>query len=755
MSMDQESFQSDTSSCSDPVNVNEYSSYYETQLLVTEKILNDEQFNDEVDAAAALLNKSYEDPESIESQISTEEDTQNAPFYQVQKSHTFPEINFYYKICSNKIKNGDIRANDHGATANEAITLTSALRVKHHISDSLHVDIHKVINEILGQNFLPATEYLLKKNLFNNNSLITYLYCPNCTILLGTLFDGANNIFCENCRNIIDKNNSTPNYFIYCNIAKSFSRILEQEDLCDNIKEEHCPNSENICDVGDGTLHKELINATNLKELCTFEYFIDGAPIFKSSENSAWFIKVILNCLRQRIRFKHVLTVAVGMSNKCFNMQLFLIPFVKWSKFLFEVGVKYKAKDESEKIKKFLPFCLKADKGAIPKICLISAFNTQFACTYCLHPNKTVDSRIYNKYIILDETPASRTNEMWMHDAQISNADVRVHGLCGKTVLFEIPYVKFPQHLSIEPIHCLYLGVTKYIADHLWLKPSRFDYYIGRPLAIKRIDTILKNVRLPEFPDSRLPKSLSNRALWKSSQWKYWCLYLSIPILQTTLLHHKYINHWGNFVKGTYNLSKEVISKTDIEVADKCFFNFTFGMQTLYGSQYMTSNIHSLNHLAESVILLGPLWAHSASCDESSIGSSKLDVTGTKGICEQIMNRSLFKENVFDVINELCGSDAVKSLCSDLTHFKGIRNHGFSVYGNVKYEENETVSYPRAVRDNVVYKSESRQIDTRNFDCCVRLNDNRFAIILKILNPTKNTLLFQLEFLNVTPGPVF
>lgn len=308
---------------------------------------------------------------------------------------------------------------------------------------------------------------------------------------------------------------------------------------------------------------------------------------------------------------------------------------------------------------------------------------------------------------------------MWLHDAEISNTDVRIRGICGKTILFEIPYVKFPHHLSIEPVHCLYLGVTKYIADHLWFKPSRFDYYIGRLRAITRIDSILKTVRLPEFPDSRLPKSLSNRALWKASQWKHWCLYLSIPILQTTLLHHKYISHWGNFVKATYNLSKEEISKTDIAVADKCFFNFTFGMQSLYGSQFMTSNIHSLDHLAELVILLGPLWAHSASCDESSIGSSKLDVTGTKGIGKQIMNRSLFKQNVYNMVNE-CESELIKHLCIEFTHFRGIRNHGFSVYGNAKYEENETVSYPRALRDNVVYRSESRQIDTRNFDCCIR-----------------------------------
>lgn len=732
----------------------EFSSDPETELLPSENDYNQnytESYVQNFNLAAELYFESYEMPESNESETSSVEHMQTDSFLQVQKSHSFSEIFFLGKTFSNKIKNGDIRVNEHGITAKEANTLTSALRVKHHISDSLHVDIHRIINEILGHdNFLPATEYLLKKNIYNNNSLITYLYCPNCIILLGNLFDGINYIECETCGDIIHKNNSTQNYFIYCNIAQLFSQILEQEH--DNIKEEHRSISENICDVGDGTLHKELIKATNLTDLSTYDYFIDSAPIFKSSENSAWFIKVVLNCLNEHIRFKRVLTVAVSVTSKNFNMQVFLIPFVKWANYLFETGVKYNATDGSEKTRKFLPLCLKADKGAIHKICLISAFNAQFGCPYCLHPNKTVDSRIYNKYILLDEKPIRRSNEMWLNDAQISSSEVRIRGICGKTVLFEIPYIKFPQHLCIEPIHCLYLGITKYVADHLWFKSSRFDYYIGRPLAIKRIDSIFKKIRLPEYSDSRLPKSISNRALWKASQWKYWCLYLSIPILQTTLLHPKYINHWGNFVKGTYLLSKEKIYKDDVAVADKCYFNFTFGMQTLYGSQYMTSNVHSLDHLAEQVTLLGPLWAHSASCDESSIGSSKLDVTGTKGICEQIMNRSLFKENVYNMINEFCETDSVRNLCIDLTRFRGTRNHGFSVYGNAKYGENETVSYPRAIRDNVVYKSECRQIETRNFDCCVRLNDNTFAIILNILCPAlSRTVLFEIEFLNVTP----
>lgn len=103
----------------------------------------------------------------------------------------------------------------------------------------------------------------------------------------------------------------------------------------------------------------------------------------------------------------------------------------------------------------------------------------------------------------------------------------------------------------------------------------------------------------------------------------------------------------------------------------------------------MTSNIHSLEHIVESVIRLGPLWTHSAICDESSIGSSKLDVTGTKGVVEQIMKRSLLKEKIFNMIRMNCKSTSVKALCNEFTNNYSNHKDYFNVYGTAKYEENE------------------------------------------------------------------
>lgn len=689
---------------------------------------------------------------SSESEFSLLEENQFEEKQLVQKSHDFSEITCHeIKTPSYNIANGSSRVFDESVTINEAMTLTTALRVKHHISDSLHIDIHKIVNKILGREILPESEYLLKKSIFNDNESIVYLYCTDCSTLLGNLFDKIDSIYCNKCKKVVKKNISVPNYFIYSNIAKSFSQLLEEQDLFDNLKIE-CPNNTNdeyICDVGDGTLHKELRELSKRVDICTFEYFIDGAPVFKSSENSVWYIKVILNCIKENVRFKRVLTVAVGMGNTNFNMQTFLIPLTKWAEYLFNSGVTYTNKHGIKITKYFLPFCLKCDKGAVHKVCLCSAFNGEYGCNFCLHPNKTVDGRIYNKYVVLNEKADRRSNEMWLNDAELASSALRIRGIRGKTILYRMPFVKFPQHISIEPIHCLYLGVSKYMVDHLWFKPSGYEFYIGRPLAIKRIDALLINLRLPEYADSRLPKSLSNRSNWKASQWKYWCLYISIPILLTTIIDKKYINHWGHFVKATYILSKEKIQKDKVIEADKLYFDFVYGIQMLYGSEFMTSNIHSLEHISETVIRLGPLWAHAASCDESSIGKSKLDVTGTRGVLEQIINRSLLKESFFSKVNHMCEAESVKYICYNLTQGRVNYNSAeFSVYGTVKYEEaSGLTSYPRAIRNGIVLRSEARQIGTRNFDCSINLQDGRFAIIKKILCHN-NAVFFELEILN-------
>jgi len=61
-----------------------------------------------------------------------------------------------------------------------------------------------------------------------------------------------------------------------------------------------------------------------------------------------------------------------------------------------------------------------------------------------------------------------------------------------------------------------------------------------------------------------------------------------------------------------------------------------YATKHLAGSRYMSANIHSLLHLANSVRNLGPLWVHSCFPFESMNGNILKNFHGSQGVEKQV-----------------------------------------------------------------------------------------------------------------------
>ncbi|KAK3910137.1 HEAT repeat-containing protein 5A [Frankliniella fusca] len=89
-------------------------------------------------------------------------------------------------------------------------------------------------------------------------------------------------------------------------------------------------------------------------------------------------------------------------------------------------------------------------------------------------------------------------------------------------------------------------------------------------------------------------------------------------------------------VKGISLLNQESISIDNINEADEIFKQFCCGFQNIYGLRHMSSNIHLLRHLAQSVRETGPLFVTSAYKFEDLNGKMASLVHGTTQAPKQI-----------------------------------------------------------------------------------------------------------------------
>ena len=101
-----------------------------------------------------------------------------------------------------------------------------------------------------------------------------------------------------------------------------------------------------------------------------------------------------------------------------------------------------------------------------------------------------------------------------------------------------------------------------------------------------------------------------------------WLFYYSIPTLKG-VLPEKYLKHWFKLVKGGSLLLGENISPLHISDSEGLLTEFVQEMETLYGINNVTFNVHLCLPLPNTVRNWGPLWAQSAFVFESYGAGSK------------------------------------------------------------------------------------------------------------------------------------
>ncbi|KAM7313376.1 uncharacterized protein ISCGN_003242 [Ixodes scapularis] len=248
------------------------------------------------------------------------------------------------------------------------------------------------------------------------------------------------------------------------------------------------------------------------------------------------------------------------------------------------------------------------------------------------------------KYPVSAASVPDRTKEGTESNmAEAFETSAHVRGVKGPSALINLPAFDIVWSFSPDYMHCVLLGVARQFLE-LWLSNVGAPYYIGSPQLLKDIDERLCHIKPPQCM-ARLPRSVLLRKFWKASEWQQWLLYFSLVCVDG-ILPERYLNHFSLLVRGIFLLLQDEVSTADISDSTDCLVQFVVGVQFLYSAKEMTSNVHLLLHLAKSVVLQGPLWAHSCFTFEANMGRLKSLVTSAKGVPHQVMTRVMMAHRV-------------------------------------------------------------------------------------------------------------
>ena len=103
----------------------------------------------------------------------------------------------------------------------------------------------------------------------------------------------------------------------------------------------------------------------------------------------------------------------------------------------------------------------------------------------------------------------------------------------------------------------------------------------------------------------RLPSCIESGSTFTAEQWMNWTLYFSVYCLHG-LLTTRQLECWCAFVLAC---RRHTISNDDIKVAELLLLQFCKCVKNVFGSKYVTPNMHMHLHLCDCLKDNGPLHA--------------------------------------------------------------------------------------------------------------------------------------------------
>lgn len=557
--------------------------------------------------------------------------------------------------------------------------LLSAYATAHKISGVAFQQLLDVIRLHLPEKSICEENVLQLKEKLANEEIVFYDICRKC----GSVYkDNVVTCSTPGCGTIkvSDISDRKRLCFATGNCQKQLINILERQGNMEKLQQEiekrfTDADSTAICDITSGQFYKHLcqpgqfLDNTSGSFNITLTWNTDGIPLFKSSSVSLWPVYLAINELPPKERFlkKNLVVWGIWQGESKPSMNAFLSHFVKDMLSLYNTGFSVNGK-----ICRAQLLLGSMDLQARAYVMNSVQHNGASSCLYCEESGRVVKSgKGHCRCYPYNEDVHFRTKSSIVEAADAAVACGKaVKGFYGKSVLLCLPFFQPEQHIVVDYMHGVLLGINKKLFS-LWFDGKFFkeDFFIGNK--IEEIDITLKNIK-PPYLICRLPRKLKNNSHhWKASEIRSWFLFYSIPCL-IGILPKLYLEHFACLVEGIHLLLMECISSQNLKRAKTLIHAFYRNSTELYGDNFAGLNVHNLLHYADFVKMWGPLWAWSCFGFESCNGEILQSVHGKGNVCSQIF-WSIHAEKEIDLQVTMMPQGEVKTCLLKMLHGRSRR----------------------------------------------------------------------------------
>ena len=210
-------------------------------------------------------------------------------------------------------------------------------------------------------------------------------------------------------------------------------------------------------------------------------------------------------------------------------------------------------------------------------------------------------------------------------------------------VLHFLPQFDIIEKVPVDPMHLLYLGVSRALFELLFaVGDNRPTNLTMPPLNPKALDDVLAQIKVPsEFPRRPRPMDFKN---WKGSEWRSLVL-IFFPIVAQVLRPGLTREIWLEFcyLCRAYSLDDAYFNNMDEDELQSLARNWYRKYYTAFADLNMRYNVHLMSHLAR-IRTIGPFPEISAFPFEGSFSAAaRGQKVGTSSIGLQSMRYSYLR----------------------------------------------------------------------------------------------------------------
>ncbi|KAJ8666058.1 hypothetical protein QAD02_007720 [Eretmocerus hayati] len=310
---------------------------------------------------------------------------------------------------------------------------------------------------------------------------------------------------------------------------------------------------------------------------------IDGVKIHKSSQMTMWPILCKIHCTPD---IYNPFPVAVFYGNgKPKNFEEFFVDFIIEMNHLMEHGLEIQSIHSTIQIK-----CFTCDKPATDAVKGVKGHTSFDGCGRCTVKGEKVDN--VTVYLHLD--CEKRTAEGFRNFEHVN------HHNSPSPLLALVPSLDFIYRFVLEPMHAIHLGVTPRLM--LFLMKGFPNSPVMRLSAQQKVELNRRTKKIKKdipYEFKRKMRSTDFYEDYHAVENRFFLLYCG-PIVFKKILNNEYYHNFLLLHLFVRMLSSpEAVQYTNL--ARQFSHEFIEGSRILYGSAFVTMNVHSASHMADDV----------------------------------------------------------------------------------------------------------------------------------------------------------